>query len=310
MAGTIGVGASSRIRAGSVSARRARHRRNAIVIAACWCVVFACMAAVFGMLSGCTEAGVATRQREVQALDQQAAQDQAVADAAADAIAGIVQRYNQAIATGVTDLEAAAEAVRNVATSEAIPDAVAAAVGEAVAEGLPAPEALGAARARLDAALSEITSHRANLARERSALEAEREEARASDEAWFNLSDTFVGGMLAVLVPGGTGAYAVARSLAKKARQAKIDGTRSGVVIGATTVAESVKAGRAADPDFDRWFRLDTPAARVMREVLKSAPDIEAIVKAHKEPRASMPVGGGGVGPIPPTWAPAPKTPA
>lgn len=74
----------------------------------------------------------------------------------------------------------------------------------------------------------------------------------------------------------------------KKARQAKIDGT----VIGATTVTESVKAGRAADPEFDRWFRMDTPAARVMREVLKSAPDIEAIVKAHKEPKTSGPIGG------------------
>lgn len=286
MAGMIGAGASTgRIAAGGVAATRARNRRHSIVIGACWLVVLVCSSIAVSMLTGCAESGVATRQREVQALDQQAAEDQAVADAAADAIAGIVQRYNQAIATGVTDLEAATQAVRDVATSEAIPDAVAAAVGEAVAEGLPAPEALGAARARLDVALSEITSHRANLARERSALETERETARASDEAWFSLSDTFVGGMLAVMVPGLPGVYAVGRNLVKKARQAKIDGT----VIGATTVAESVRAGRAADVEFDRWFRLDTPAARVMREVLKSAPEIEAIVKAHKEPRASGP---------------------
>lgn len=286
MAGMIGAGASTgRIVADGAAATPARNRRHSIVIGACWLVVLVCISIVVGMITGCAESGVATRQREVQDLDRQAAEDQAVADAAADAIAGIVQRYNQAIATGVTDLEAATQAVRDVATSEAIPDAVAAAVGEAVAEGLPAPEALGAARARLDVALSEITSHRANLARERSALETERETARASDEAWFSLSDTFVGGMLAVLVPGLPGVYAVGRNLVKKARQAKIDGT----VIGATTVAESVKAGRAADAEFDRWFRLDTPAARVMREVLKSAPEIEAIVKAHKEPRASGP---------------------
>lgn len=237
-----------------------------------------------GSLAGCQEARVAAEERRV-------AEFQDRAQMADSTLAGIVQRYEQELAAGAERLEAAAAAMERLAAAQAagsVPAPVVEAIGTAVAAGVPPGDAVVAARARLEAALTEAAHYRAELARD-------REAARAGDEAWFDLASVAVGLLPGGLFGAGTAVLAIGKRIRKgymKGREeGKNEGVAEGIEAGAGAVRDSVAAGRAVDPAFDRLFAEDGPASRAMRATLDMTPAVAAIVRAHGRNKPRAPAG-------------------
>lgn len=257
-----------------------RYRVRAAVLVALsvslWVLAVGVGAFMLGAMGGCSEWRVVRDDKAAEA-------EQERASAADDAIAGVIQRFEQAVGAGVDRLEASAQALETMANTPEVSPQITQAAAEAVGAGVPADEALRAARAALQARVSQITAYRAELA-------AERTEARASDEATLSLVELGIG-----FLPGGLlGAGVAGLAAVKKLRAAKIkqaEERQAGVVEGASIVRDSVRVGRAADPGFDKLFRGDSSAARAMREAIERTPEIAAIVRAASSPSPTPPEG-------------------